>query len=453
MELKIYSTLSRKKEYVAKDKDKIGIYFCGMTVQSSPHIGHFRGYVMMDLLKRWLLANGVEVMLIENFTDIDDKIIEKSFTEKIDYRVLGDKNIEEFMDVVEQMNIIKANVYPRATRHIQEMVELIEILIDKGIAYKAGGDVYFSVEKFADYGKLSKKRIEDLIEGARVEPSPHKQHPLDFALWKGYKQGEPWWDAPWGRGRPGWHIECSVMSTHYLGANFDIHAGGVDLIFPHHENEIAQFEAGRKEVFARLWMHIEMLNLKGSKMSKSTKNVINMSELLKEFSPEAIRLYLYSSHYRKQMDFNHERLKEAESGMKRIKEFVLSGESKGTFVLEHEKEFVDALNDDLNAPIAISYIFNLVREGYELINKGDVEEASSVRLRVRSLLSLLGFRIKDDKGKMDVDLLSLILDLRKRMREEKLFKVADMIRDKLSEIGIQLKDTQQGTEIIYVKKN
>ncbi|MCX8014435.1 MAG: cysteine--tRNA ligase, partial [candidate division WOR-3 bacterium] len=272
MALVLTNTLTQKKETFNSPSNTVNIYICGMTVQGPPHFGHLRAYITADILIRYLQYLGYKTKVIQNFTDIDDKIIEKSLEEKTDYRIIAKRNIDEYFEVADKMNIKRADFYPYATQHIQEIIELIQKLIDKGFAYQSNADVYFAVEKFTDYGKLSKKRLDDLVAGARVEIREHKKHPADFALWKASKENEPWWQSPWGKGRPGWHIECSAMAMCHLGETIDIHLGGEDLIFPHHENEIAQSESATGKPFVRYWIHNAMLNLTGEKMSKSTKH-------------------------------------------------------------------------------------------------------------------------------------------------------------------------------------
>ncbi len=448
----LYNTLTKRKQtFIPLKNDTARIYFCGMTVQESPHIGHIRAYMIADILTRYLEYTGYKVILIENFTDIDDKIIKKSVEEGVDYRIIAERHIEDFYRVRDALNIKPAYFYPRATQHIKEMIEMIEILVKKNIAYEAGGDVYFDVTKFPNYGKLSGKKIDELEAGARIEPSPYKKNPLDFALWKKAKENEPWWDSPWGRGRPGWHIECSVMSTHYLGAPLDIHAGGEDLIFPHHENEIAQYEGAREEEFARFWLHNAMLNLKGEKMSKSTKHFILAKEVVKIFNPNALRLFLLKSHYKSQAEYSEKRLKEAEESWNRIKEFISTAKSivtqeRGTLA---DKEFVKAMEDDLNTPKALGAIFSLIQKGYQAIKNKDVDELQKIYSKVLLELEILGFKL-EDKFSGDVKrLVERIVEFREELRRERDYKNSDRIRDILKNSGIIVEDTKEGPRIIY----
>jgi len=324
--IQVYNTLSRKKEdfKLVNNDNIVRMYTCGMTVQDEPHIGHIRSAVTADIIRRVLKLHGYEIFSMYNFTDIDDKLIEKMKTGE-DYRITAAENIDKFMKYAEIMNIMPFTVYPHATKHIQEIIELIEKLIEKGFAYKSGEDVYFSVSLFKDYGRLSGKKIDDLIQGKRVEINEMKNNPLDFVLWKGAKEGEPFWYSPFGKGRPGWHIECSAMSMKYLGETFDIHTGGEDLIFPHHENEIAQSECATGHAFANYWLHNGMMNLKGEKMSKSIGNVFKMSQLLEMYHPNVVRLFLLKALYRKSVEFSIDRLEEAKSAYERILN-VLKGE-------------------------------------------------------------------------------------------------------------------------------
>ena len=320
MALKVYDTLrARKEEFEPVSPGKVGIYFCGMTVQDRPHIGHMLAFVAGDMIRRHLRFKGYDVTYIQNFTDIDDKIIAKANEEGVDYRVIAERNMKEYFRYAEELNILKADVYPLATQHIAEIVSLIGALVEKGFAYDAGGDVYFRVRAFPQYGRLSKRNVDDLQSGARIEVGERKEDPLDFTLWKGAKEGEPAWDSPWGPGRPGWHIECSAMSMKYLGTTIDMHGGGQDLIFPHHENEIAQSEAATGKPYIRYWMHNGLLNLRGEKMSKSTGHFFAIEDINREFTGEVIRFYLLSTHFRSGTEFSRERLKEAEAGLERIR--------------------------------------------------------------------------------------------------------------------------------------
>ncbi len=313
MQVKLYDTLSRQLRLLDPTDNTVRIYHCGMTVQARPHVGHLRGYIVIDALRRFLRFKGYEVKLVQNITDIDDKVIEKSAAEGIDWRMLAERNTRELLDVTDALNIKPPTVMPRATQHIQEIIDLVSLLIENAHAYDASGDVYFDVRSYAKYGKLSGKDIDDLESGARVNPSENKRDPLDFALWKAAKPAEPYWLSPWGKGRPGWHIECSAMSTHYLGSAFDLHAGGEDLVFPHHENEIAQYEAATGKRFAKAWMHVEMLTLRGEKMSKSPGHLVLATDVLEAYDANVLRLFTLRVHSRAQTEYSLEGMDEARS--------------------------------------------------------------------------------------------------------------------------------------------
>ncbi|RKZ20800.1 cysteine--tRNA ligase [bacterium] len=435
----IYNTLTRKKEEFQPVEDgKVKIYFCGMTLQESPHVGHMRAFIFADVMRRYFEYKGYEVTYIQNFTDIDDKVIEKSREEGRDYRVITQEFEREYMEVSDALNIKRPLLFPRATQHIKEIIELIQKLEQKGFAYAVGGDVYFRVRAFKDYGKLSWRNIDELISGARVEVDPKKKDPLDFALWKSAKEGEPYWESPWGKGRPGWHIECSAMSMHYLGETFDIHGGGNDLIFPHHENEIAQSEAATGKTFARYWVHNAMVNIKGDKMSKSLKNFVPVKELLQKYEPDVIRYFLVSSHYRSPIDYSGELLEQAKSSYERIRNFLERGEEEEP-LKEDLSEFEHAMDDDFNTSRALAAVFDMIR-------KGNTEPSLEPRMRgaVRRAMEILGFRLKRKKleGK---EFIEILVDVRSELRKRKEWELADLIRERLKEKGVVLEDTKEGT--------
>ena len=450
MAIKIYNTLRKDNEdFVPLSDSKVGIYMCGMTVQDRPHLGHMRTFLFGDVLRRYLEYKGFEVIYIQNFTDIDDKIIQRSKSENIDWRALGDKYEQEFLKATEALNIKLATYYPKATQFIQEIIELIEILVRKGFAYESNGNVYFEVAKFKDYGKLSGKNIEDLKESYRIEPDPNKRNPMDFALWKAHKEGEPYWYSPWGKGRPGWHIECSVMSTHFLGQPFDIHMGGQDLIFPHHEDEIAQSEAAYEREFVKYWIHSAPMLIKGEKMSKSTGLYFAISELLEKYTPEAIRLFILQKHYRSPAEYVPDYLEEAERAIGRLKSFLNQvTPADGKVIGEKVKEFEEAMEDDLNTPKAIGIVFELLKEGNVKLQKG--ESAADEGATILFILEILGFRLTDfTKKKLGSEKISelvrIILDVRQELRKTKNFELADKIRGDLEQLGIKVKDTREGT--------
>lgn len=452
MPLRLFNTYRKDyEEFTPLNTSKVGIYMCGMTVQDRPHLGHIRTFIFGDVFRRYLEFRGYEVAFIQNFTDIDDKIIEKSKIEGVDWRHLGDKNINEYLTSAMQLNIKPATYYPKATQFIQEIIETITTLIEKGFAYEANGSVYFEVSKFKNYGKLSGKNLDDLKESFRIDPDPNKKSPFDFALWKAWKEGEPYWFSPWGRGRPGWHIECSVMSTHFLGQPFDIHMGGQDLIFPHHEDEIAQAESARDKPFVKYWIHSAPMLLKGEKMSKSTGLYFAIKDLLKNYSPEAIRLFILQKHYRSPAEYIPDYLEEAEKAIERIKNFL-----KASPAVEHIgpvkeaviQRFQEALDDDLNTPRAVSLLFDLVKEGNQKLseNINPHEEKKTLLL----LMEVLGFNISNllmEKVETDLirDVVKIILDVRQELRKNKEFSLADRIRKELEGIGIKIKDTKEGT--------
>lgn len=490
MGLKLYNTLTRKLEDFVPKKDVVGIYTCGLTVQGPPHVGHIRAAIIRDILTRWLLYLGYKVKTLENFTDVDDKIIEKQKENKTDWRIIAEKNIEKYTKACDKLNIIKATIYPRASQHIEEIISLVQRLIDKGFAYEKQGDVYFSVRKFPDYGKLSKKSIDELISGARIEPTALKEDPLDFAVWKAAKTDEPYWLSPWGKGRPGWHIECSAMSMHYLGESFDIHTGGEDLIFPHHENEIAQSVAATDKEFARYWLHNGWVTLSGEKMSKSTGHYFLIDEVLKDYSPNIVRLYLLKTQYHNQIEFSKERLDETRAAYSRIADYLKEKEfkelSKNSKPLMLD-EFTEAMNDDLNTPKALSIIFDLVTRGNEKLGKEEhKDECKEIAASIKYFLAILGFteevayrpelmdvlhdvrkRLKDEGKSTLLDdiasdflddfmrvkdeneffpmMINLLLRIRDRLRREENYELADYIRKRLLQERILVYDKKAGT--------
>jgi|UniRef100_A0A7V3RHE3 cysteinyl-tRNA synthetase len=435
MGLKLRNTLSGNLEEFKPLSDTVRIYSCGLTVQGPPHVGHIRAAMTRDILRRWLEYSGYKVKSIENFTDVDDKIINKQKELKSDWRIIAEENIQKYILLCEYLNILKPHFYPRASQHIEEIISLIQRLIEKGLAYEKSGDVYYRVRKFPEYGKLSKKSIDELQAGARIEPTEFKEDPLDFALWKSAKPGEPYWLSPWGKGRPGWHIECSAMSMHYLGESFDIHTGGEDLIFPHHENEIAQSEGATGKDFVRYWLHNGMVNITGEKMSKSTGRYFLMEDIIKDFSPNVIRLFLLKTHYRSPIEFSRERLEEARAAFNRIQTFLEKfKEPVENFTLQKLEEFTEAMNDDLNTPKALGIIFELVNKGYET---GDPQFA----LSVKRYLNILGF-VEDKRTLDDISpkLIKLLLDVRNKLRQNRQYELSDEIRNRLNDLGIIVDD-------------
>uniref|UniRef100_A0A7C4TGY6 Cysteine--tRNA ligase n=1 Tax=candidate division WOR-3 bacterium TaxID=2052148 RepID=A0A7C4TGY6_UNCW3 len=439
MGLKLYNTLSNQLEDFRPIKDIVGIYTCGLTVQGPPHLGHIRAAMTRDILLRWLKASGYKVKSIENFTDVDDKIIKKQKELNADWREIAERNIKIYLGVCRVLNIIEPDYHPRASQHIEEIIELIERLINKGFAYQNNGDVYYRVRKFSDYGKLSKKSIDELICGARIEPGELKEDPLDFALWKSAKEGEPYWLSPWGKGRPGWHIECSAMSMHYLGESFDIHTGGDDLIFPHHENEIAQSEGATGKKFVQYWVHNGMVKLTGEKMSKSTGHYFLIEDILKDYSGNVVRFFLLKSHYRTPVDFSKERLEEARLAYARIQNYLdRHNETVSEIKPLMWEEFCQAMDDDLNTPRALSVIFDLINKGYQ---NDQPEIANSLKV----YLSILGFKEEKKTDEISPKLLEMIIEIRNQLRKKKEYELSDEIRYKLKELGIIIDDKRDSS--------
>ncbi|MDD3802977.1 MAG: cysteine--tRNA ligase [bacterium] len=441
--IRIYDTLkSESRDFSPVSSDNtVRMYTCGMTVQDTPHLGHLRALVTADIIKRTMALGGYRVFSVYNFTDIDDKLIEKMRGGE-DYRILSQRNIDEFMRFAAIMNALPFDVYPRATGHIQEIVEFIEKLIEKGYAYKSEGDVFFSVSKFDGYGKLSKKKTDELIEGKRIEINEKKENPLDFVLWKGAKDNEPYWHSPFGKGRPGWHIECSAMSMKYLGETFDIHTGGEDLIFPHHENEIAQSECATGKLFANFWIHNGMVNRNGEKMSKSVGNDSKVKGILSRWSPDVVRLYLMKTHYRKVIEFSPERLDEAKSAYSRIAN-ALDGETASSSAGKYYEKFKEALFDDFNTPQALGVIFDAVNE----INAEGCSEKKELRAEIGMMLFALGFKSeKKEAASNDKGLVELLIEVREDARKARNFALSDLIRDRLKEMGIVLNDSKEGVK-------
>jgi cysteinyl-tRNA synthetase len=460
--LRIYDTQDgKKKEFVPVNEGKVGMYFCGMTVQSEPHVGHMRVALVSDVFRRYLRYRGYDVTLIINFTDIDDKIIEKAEAEGVDYTEIARRNINKFMDFLTFLGAEEADLYPRATDHMGEIIALVEKLVKQGIAYPSGGDVYFEVKKWPGYGKLSKKNLDDLIAGAseRVDLDDRKRNPEDFALWKEAKEGEPYWDSPWGRGRPGWHIECSAMSMKYLGEHFDIHGGGTELIFPHHENEIAQSEAATGKPYVNHWVHHGLVNLVGEKMSKSTGHFRTMEEISKRFSADVVRFYLLSTHYRTEIEFSDERLDEAARSIERFENLfrtlarIAGPEGDAEPVAEPSQavaamrdQFVEAMDDDLNTAQATGHLFELVRILNQEIEGGtDPAALRADRAILRELLDILGLlrEVKGEEEEIPADVAELVKE-RARVRAEKDWARADEIRAELAEKGYSVEDTAEG---------
>ena len=472
MALKVYDTLRARKEAFEPVKaGTVGIYFCGMTVQDRPHIGHMLAFVAGDMIRRHLIFRGYQVTYIQNFTDIDDKIIARANEEGVGYRAIADRNIAEYFKYADELNIMRADRYPLATEHIADIIALIGRLEEKGFAYRVGGDVYFRVRAFAAYGKLSKRNIDELQSGARVEVGIEKEDPLDFALWKGAKEGEPAWESPWGTGRPGWHIECSVMSMKYLGETIDMHGGGQDLIFPHHENEIAQSEAATGRPFIHYWMHNGLLNLRGEKMSKSTGHFFAIEDINREFTGDVIRFYLLSTHFRSGAEFSRERLREAEAGLERIRNVCRFIDERLTTVRgaaaqprakaadmllklvdDVQNDFLEAMDDDFNSAEAIGHIFRLVREvnrvraedeGASLQDVGVFEKMREAFETFDRILGLFKGGLPKAAFALPREVEELVGE-RERARKEKNWAAADTLRKKIAALGFIIEDRPEG---------
>ena len=450
--MKVYNTLSAHEEEFVPQGDVVKMYVCGVTPYAECHIGHAMSYVVFDMIRRYLEFRGYKVKYVQNFTDIDDKIIKRAQEAGVTPGALAEKFIAQYFSDMDRLNVRRADVYPRATEEIPKIVEVVKGLIDKGRAYEAQGDVYFRVKSAPDYGKLSHQRLDDLQAGARVEVGVDKEHPLDFALWKAAKPGEPSWDSPWSKGRPGWHIECSAMSIRYLGDTLDIHGGGQDLIFPHHENEIAQSEGFTGvSPFVKYWMHNGFIQLGGEKMSKSLGIFVTLKQALDHFSPDALRLFILSSHYRSPINFSEEGVVAAEKGMERLRQAAFAnphhrtGDSSGTVDTEaFRQRFVEAMDHDFNSPQALAALFDLAREINRTVDQGgDPREA---RQTLRELSDVLGFSLQEP----EIDLtakpfIDLLVSLRTELRKEKHWQMADRIRTSLKDLGVVLEDTPQGT--------
>lgn len=463
--MKVYNSLTRKKEeFVPNNPDEVKVYVCGPTVYNFFHLGNARPFVVFDTLRRYLKYIGYNVNFVQNFTDVDDKIINRAKEEGISAPEVSEKYIKEYFDDAKALNIVPADTHPRVSENIQQIIEFVETLIEKGYAYEVDGDVYYSTRKFKDYGKLSKQNIEELEAGARIAVEEKKKDPLDFALWKARKEeSEIAWESPWGMGRPGWHIECSAMSRRYLGPTLDIHAGGQDLQFPHHENEIAQSEACNGVPFAKYWMHNAYITIDKEKMSKSLGNFFTVREIREKYKGEVIRYFLLSGHYRSPIDFNDNLMEMSKASLARFEnarknlEFLIEkGEGQMTDdekkVFEsydsYRAKFKEAMDDDLNTADAISAIFELVTAINQAVKDGASKEFAQKSLdTLLELTHVLGLLEAEENADVDDEIKKLV-DEREAARAAKDFAKADQIRDELKAKGITLKDTPQGVQII-----
>ena len=450
--MKLYNTLSGRKEEFTTSDGNVRMYVCGITPYAPSHIGHAMMSVVFDVVRRYLEFKGYAVVHIQNFTDVDDKIIQAANDIGISTEELAETNIRQYLEEMDALNVLRAHTYPRATTEIPAIVNMIESLENQGYAYNVNGDVYFRVGRNADYGKLSRRTQEDLLAGARVEVDELKEDPRDFALWKSQKPDEPAWGSPWGAGRPGWHIECSAMSMRYLNEGVDIHGGGQDLIFPHHENEIAQSESySQQKPFARFWLHNGLLSINEDKMSKSIGNVITVGEALERFSPLALRLFFLSSHYRNPLVFSDQNIQAQERAIERIRNAATnrSQHTNGEVLdaSEFERTFIDAMDDDLNTPRALAAVFDLSREINRASEQGKDVTVSQDTLR--ELVGILGIELESQSSDSDGDIapfVDLLVNIRTELRGARQFALADRIRDELGELGVSIEDSSQGTE-------
>ena len=463
--MKIYNTLTRKKEeFVPIDKNEVKMYSCGPTVYDYFHIGNARPFIIFDTMRRYLEYRGCKVKFVQNFTDIDDKMINRANREGITVKELGDRFIDEYFKDAGALGIKKATYHPKATENIDAIIDIIKTLEEKGFAYNVDGNVYFATKKFREYGKLSKQPLEDLEAGARIDVNEKKRDAMDFALWKAQKEGEPAWESPWGMGRPGWHIECSAMANKYLGKTIDIHSCGQDLIFPHHENEIAQSECANGQTFAHYWMHNGYININNQKMSKSLGNFFTVRDIAQKYDYEIIRFFMLSAHYRNPVNFSDVLMEQAKSAVERVytcinnlKFLIQKGEERpmndaekeiAQKAKEYKDKFIEAMDDDLNTADAIAAIFDIVYlANTNLSDKGgnSVEIAEVLLSSIQELSNVLGLFTKDEEGSLDAEVEDLIA-ARNEARKAKDWAKADEIRDKLKAMNIELKDTPMGVK-------
>jgi cysteinyl-tRNA synthetase len=462
--LKLYNTLTKKvEEFIPIEPNEVKIYMCGPTVYDYFHIGNARSFVMADMVRRYLEYKGYKVKFVMNLTDVDDRIIKRAIEQKRSTEEVTEEYIQAFFDDIKELKIKKANIYPKATEHMNEIIGMIKSLVDKKFAYDKDGNVFYDVKHFNEYGKLSGKNIEDLESGARIEINEEKSNPLDFALWKKAKEGEPYWESPWGKGRPGWHIECSAMSCKHLGETFDIHAGGNDLIFPHHENEIAQSEAANSKPFVKYWLHFGFLNINEEKMSKSLGNFFTARDVLKRYSAEAIRMFFAQAYYRGPLNFTDDLLTGAEKGLEKVRNLVdkVNSELKKTnygtkpefdFKTFYQR-FEEAMDEDLNTSQAVAVIFDFVKDVKRIIastENVDLSFYNDVKTfltkTAENVLGIVDFNkttIGDDK--LVNDLIELLITLRTEAKQNKNYQLSDTIRDRLKELGVVLQDSKEGT--------
>ncbi len=477
MTIKVYNTLTKQKEeFKPITPGKANIYVCGVTPYNHPHVGNARPFVTWDVIRRFLEHEGYDVTHVQNFTDVDDKIINTANKEGVQWYDICNRYIESYFEVMDKLNVRRAHVYPRVSEHIADIIGTVQCLIDNGYAYVVDGDVFYNVEKFKYYGQLSGRNLEDMLAGARVDVDERKHNPMDFALWKSAKPGEPAWESPWGPGRPGWHIECSTMSMKYLGESFDFHGGGSDLIFPHHENEIAQSEGCTGiHPFVHYWLHNGFITVNEEKMSKSLGNFFMVIDILKEFDPETLRFFIVSTHYRSPLDFSDARLQEAERSLARLRQsqqtlgelaqMMSAGPTETSLTLrakvkELREAFMEAMRDDFNTALAISHMFALAKE-INIYHKAVTDVAGKPDGKLVALLgdvfaemcSIIGVLENtaaaapaDAGDNKEAELVELLIGLRQDARKAKNYALADELRNKLTAIGIVLQDTPQGVK-------
>lgn len=461
----LYNTLTKKKEeFKPLNPPNVNFYICGPTVYDYFHIGNARSFIISDMLRRYLIYKGYKVKFVMNITDIDDRIIKKSIDEKISFNEVASKYTKAFLEDISALKLKPADVNPKATEHIEEIINLIKTLEEKGIAYNVDGDVFYDVSKFEGYGKLSGKNLEQLESGARVEINETKKNPLDFALWKKAKPGEPSWESPWGKGRPGWHIECSAMSCKHLGESFDIHAGGNDLIFPHHENEIAQSEGATGKPFVKYWLHFGFLNINEEKMSKSLGNFLTARDILKNYSAEAIRLFFAQAYYRGPLNFSDELLQAAQKGVEKfvnlaqkINDELNKDNSEGVYpeidIKKYLDEFETVMDDDFNSAQGVAVIFDFAKEVNRIIASDQkikkdffVDVKNFLTKTAVDVLGIMNFDLTvKGGGELEDALIEFLIELRNNAKKEKNFSLADKIRDRMKEIGVVLQDSKEGT--------
>ena len=465
MALRIYSTLTHKKEpFETIHPGQVTMYVCGPTVYSKAHVGHAMSALVFDIIHRYLQYRGYQVRHVMNYTDVDDKIIQRAHEEGTDPTDLAERYIQEFQLHIEDLNILPATANPRATQEIDQIIRMIQDLVERDYAYAVDGDVYFRVLRDEDYGKLSGRRLEDMQAGARIEVDERKEYPMDFALWKAARPGEPAWDSPWGKGRPGWHIECSAMNLHILGEQIDIHGGGNDLIFPHHENEIAQTESLTGKPFARYWVHNGMLQMSGEKMSKSLGNLVTIEEFLQEHDADVLRMMVLNASYRNPLTYSDEVIAQAERALERLRSALRpalqtakneSAESAAALRQEMaptKERFQKAMDDDFNTAGALGHLFDLVRVINQARDAGvDAPTLSEAQSLLRELTGVLGLRLdRSSRTSNQADpFVDFLLEIRNELRRQKNWALADLIRDRMAQLGVVLEDSKEGSTWHY----